>query len=1261
MTQLRPIVLGLIFLMFASPFGAMVTSSNFLEEERESMNAEGWDRDIDVPTWRIGDEWIYDTKFDVAQLIAQANVSASLNTLTGDTTYTVADILFITVDGVQTLAYSLDIDGDFTSGNSGATLEGVSGRLNIGYQGEDLIRVRDLAVINSEFTLDVKFRPFNLGFLEQDIAEITFDTTYLAPKEKYDFPIHLGDQWYMPFQSGTSVSGSSDYFDPSEFDTAGPENASWQITAKGTPTDGASNIDYTGCGDSYKINEVNETGVSAGYNWYCPAVRYNSWISVSNAAGFTIDWLLKEYNPTDSYGVSASSTPGTRNVDIIVDMQFLATLPDSEQTVTATYLTSPGNAPQANKNLQLRYELDSYLASPTTDGNGITTNQLNVSTVVDSTPSSDDFTSNGVIVWDPATDIIGATTVVIDLTVVGIDLVAQADSIIVTRIRDGESSILSKVTGYAALPGDLISFSIPAQNRGVLTSPATEIEVTTPDGTSIRENIPAIPSYSEERITVNWTVPAETSIGNQTLSFTVDPDQLVTEDANRSNNDAQINIFIGRAPTASLNVDSGKYTFENITLNATESFDEDGGEVNCKFEIESRPGLIDVLETEDCWAQWNWTDDGQWSVRLIVTDEELDVDIIEYNVTVLNRDPYLNLSVVQSIDVEQKVTIDATDSGDTDTVSPPGQQVSISWPGMACEEGLTQPTCTITPMAEGIMMITAVATDDDGATTTVETQLDVLNVAPTLAAPELWYGGANLSMDTTGVWNLDEDQVALLRISADDTLSDRDDINIEWSPSDRDVNWTETTRGPASTATVSWPDSGMHNISVVAYDDDGAQSATKTAMVNIRNVAPTITGLGSDVPILEDANVTFSAVVDDTASDLDSLVVCWDMNAAIDSNSDGNPVNDCELEGLEITSAWTTRGIRQITATVTDNDGAQALASVNVSVQNLPPSATITNSTSVISLMEGENITLSGMTSRETAGDKLNLIYQWDSSHYDADLDGKKTGDVDFTGPMYTIEDLPAGQWTVQLTVTDDDGEFSIATIQLTVTERPADGFIESVSSAIGTVPTAIIGGLGLIVILLAGFLLLTRKRSGGDVDDFSNFSSMPTGTPPAPTMAEAPQTPAPDYAPPAAQQDIYAQAGYQQAASPSMTQEQMFAPTQTYAAQPAAAVREDPFAAMAANPFGAPQPQPAVVQPAVVQPAVMQPAVVQPVVQNAGPPLPASGLPEGWSMEQWGHYGQQYLAAQQGQPAAIQPATTDSTPASPVSDISGLLDDLDL
>ena len=111
----------------------------------------------DVPTWRIGDKWVYETQFDVAQLIQQANVSASLNTLTGDTTMEVVDIRFETIQGTQTLVYELDIDGEFTSGNSGATLEGVSGRLDIDYEGTDILRASDLSVWESAFFLGVNF------------------------------------------------------------------------------------------------------------------------------------------------------------------------------------------------------------------------------------------------------------------------------------------------------------------------------------------------------------------------------------------------------------------------------------------------------------------------------------------------------------------------------------------------------------------------------------------------------------------------------------------------------------------------------------------------------------------------------------------------------------------------------------------------------------------------------------------------------------------------------------------------------------------------------------------------------------------------------------------------------------------------------------------------------------------------------------------------------------------------------------------------
>ena len=42
-------------------------------------------------------------------------------------------------------------------------------------------------------------------------------------------------------------------------------------------------------------------------------------------------------------------------------------------------------------------------------------------------------------------------------------------------------------------------------------------------------------------------------------------------------------------------------------------------------------------------------------------------------------------------------------------------------------------------------------------------------------------------------------------------------------------------------------------------------------------------------------------------------------------------------------------------------------------------------------------------------------------------------------------------------------------------------------------------------------------------------------------------------------------------------------------------------------------------------------PAIVPPPAVPMGPPLPPSGLPPGWSMEQWQHYGHQWLA-QQGQ-----------------------------
>jgi hypothetical protein len=677
------------------------------------------------------------------------------------------------------------------------------------------------------------------------------------------------------------------------------------------------------------------------------------------------------------------------------------------------------------------------------------------------------------------------------------------------------------------------------------------------------------------------------------LAFTVDPDQIVTQDANRSNNYANVSIFIGRAPTANFVVDEGKYTFENVTLNATASFDEDGGDVECRFEIESRSGLIDVIDAPDCWTQWNWSDSGIWNIKLIVIDNELDFDVIDTNVTILNRAPYINLSMPDSIPVESSVTIDATDSGDVDTTSPTGQQVTISWPGTNCQEGLTQPTCTFIPLAEGEIMIVAEAMDDDGTVTTVNRTLNVLNIAPTLNIPELWNGGQNISLDENGTWYLDEDQVVLLRVNGDDTLSDRDDLNIEWLPSHLDSNWSETTNGPASTVSVSWQTSGEHIISVAAWDDDGEKSDDRTAKIMISNVVPTITGLPGDAPIFEDDYITLNVEVSDTISDLDSLEICWDLNGAVDLNSDGDTTNDCQETGANMTLSWPTTGIRWITATVTDDDGASASQSVNISVQNLPPRSVISTTTNLTDITEGDSVFLSAKDSIDTPTDKSNLVYQWKSNHLVTGIDSDGDDDIDYYGINYTMEN-----------------ESASSTMTIVVKATPSNSILDSISNEIGSVGTGILALLFSLVIGLSIFLLITRKPSKPTVDKYQSYGGFVSGASP-PTSEPS--------------SDLFGQA--------------TVAPSQQPSGQ------YDPFGQAGTE---------------VTQPQVQQPAVTQPVQTNQGPVLPTTGLPEGWTMEQWDYYGQQWLDANKAPQPLIQPATN-NTPATSVStSMSSLLDDLD-
>ena len=259
------VAIFIVFSMMLMPW----QGEYFVDEEISKSYSSAVGEDLDA--WRIGDRWVYETLFDVQQLIANSGTDASLNTLTGDTQVEVTDIADLNYNGTQTLVYIVEVSGSFTSGPNGATLQGFTGSLDVQYSGTDIIRARDLAVIQTSFRLIVDFNP-NAGLIcwaiNCELADITITTEYQPGKEKRDFPIRSGDFWYQNHWSDTTVNGESDYFDVSTFGSSEEANSSWQVVDTGMPLEDGTSIQYSGCGNSYKITEVNITGQNQGMEWF---------------------------------------------------------------------------------------------------------------------------------------------------------------------------------------------------------------------------------------------------------------------------------------------------------------------------------------------------------------------------------------------------------------------------------------------------------------------------------------------------------------------------------------------------------------------------------------------------------------------------------------------------------------------------------------------------------------------------------------------------------------------------------------------------------------------------------------------------------------------------------------------------------------------------------------------------------------------------------------------------------------------------------
>lgn len=221
-------------------------------------------------------------------------------------------------------------------------------------------------------------------------------------------------------------------------------------------------------------------------------------------------------------------------------------------------------------------------------------------------------------------------------------------------------------------------------------------------------------------------------------------------------------------------------------------------------------------------------------------------------------------------------------------------------------------------------------------------------------------------------------------------------------------------------------------------------------------------------------------------------------------------------------------------------------------------------------------------------------------------------------------DDVARGTSTLMLNLSTENGV--IAALEMDVSVATATGS----TGLFSVLPPAVSGAI--VLVLLAGAVVVGRrmKKSGELTDDAADLVAPNTYVDPD-TLGQRRDealdlgSAVDDLTSGEVSDDEIAQAIMQSMDLPAL-------PAQVPAGLPPAGLPPKANVPMGMPPSGMPPtPQPSKALPALPQPAPPSAPMPQPapVVPQAGPPLPPGGLPAGWTMEQWQHYGHEWLRRQ--------------------------------
>ena len=464
--------------------------------------------------------------------------------------------------------------------------------------------------------------------------------------------------------------------------------------------------------------------------------------------------------------------------------------------------------------------------------------------------------------------------------------------------------------------------------------------------------------------------------------------------------DYQLRLVSNLPPTADA---GGPYSGDegsDIPLDASASTDPDLNIASYEWDLDNDGFYDDATGVS---VMFNRTDDGVYTVGLLVTDDEGEFDTATAVVTVLNVAPTAVPGGPYSGDEGSDITLDG--SGSTD----PGLDIvlyewDLDYDGLTFDVDATgvSPTPTFNRTDDDAYTVALRVTDDDDAESViVTTTVTVNNVVPTADAGGPYFGdeGSDITLDGSGSTDPGQDIVLY--------EWDFDYDGVTFNVDATGVNPTPTFNNPNDTESVP-PD--PYTVALRVKDDDNAESVIVTTTVTVNNVAPTavtggpyVGGEGSTITL--DGRGSFDPGQDIITYewDLDYDGVTFDVERTGSTTDVTRPDEDYFVIGLR----------------VTDHRGASDILATTVTFENVAPEVEAGGDQTVD---EGGTASFSGSFTDPGVFDTH--TYEWDFGDGTTDNSGSLT-------PSHTYADNDF--YTVTLTVTDNDGGVGSDTLSVTV------------------------------------------------------------------------------------------------------------------------------------------------------------------------------------------------------------------------------------